>query len=262
MLYNLVMKLWSLSGMVFRLGKVPVVGAFLYPLFSQRHNQVVILPVNEQISQPHSTVLPYELLRSLVENSSQRFVLDNCMCRANEDCGQYPHTIGCLFLGDGASQIDPALGHALSVEQALFHIRRGMQTGLIPLVAHTVFDAFILGISHRRMLTICLCCDCCCVVRKGLRMGPPAFWQVVRRLPGLTVEVGDDCLACQTCFSACPVGAISMNTHRAQISEYCKGCGRCVEACPQGAISMHLDGQPVQPRLAEFWDKYVRISDQ
>jgi Fe-S-cluster-containing hydrogenase component 2 len=240
-IYEFVMKLWPLSKVAFKLGNQPFVGPFIRPLFSTRMNQIVIIPINEVIHPGQNLVLPSALLTPLIEDASARFILSHCMCRRNENCQTYPQTLGCLYLGDGATQINPELGRLVSPEEAISHVSKSIQHGLVPLIAHTLFDSYVLGIPYRRMLTICFCCDCCCGVRHGLRMGPPAFWDVVNRLPGLNVTVGDNCAGCETCLEVCAVRAISMKDGRACIGEQCKGCGRCVDACPVGAIELRLE---------------------
>ncbi|MHA1864815.1 MAG: CoB--CoM heterodisulfide reductase iron-sulfur subunit A family protein [Candidatus Thorarchaeota archaeon] len=56
--------------------------------------------------------------------------------------------------------------------------------------------------------------------------------------------IPDLCSACHTCITACPYGAISMDTEKdppvAFVQEAkCKGCGTCSAACPSGAILMY-----------------------
>jgi NAD-dependent dihydropyrimidine dehydrogenase PreA subunit len=242
-LYELVMRLWPLSKVAYKLGNLPFLSPLFRPIFSDRSHQALIVPVNQVIQQGKSVVLPYTLLPPLVDQASSRFILSHCMCRRNEDCHTYPQEIGCLFLGDGAAQINPDLGQPASAESARAHIQQALQAGLVPLIAHTVFDSYLFGIPYRRMLTICFCCDCCCTVRHGLRLGPPAFWEIVNRLPGLRIEVNEGCLGCGSCLESCSVQAIQLVDSRAAIGESCKGCGVCVEACPVGAIQLHLDDQ-------------------
>jgi UDP-glucose 4-epimerase len=253
------MKMWPLSRVAFWLGKQPIIGPLLAPLFSTRNNQVVIIPVNEAIQPPGSEVLPYNLLRQLIEGASAHFIMDKCMCRDNEDCQTYPHDIGCLYLGEGAVQISPYLGCSVSVDEALAHMEYAMQKGLVPLIAHTTFDAYLLDIPYERMLTVCFCCDCCCIVQRGLRMGPPAFWDIVTRLPGLSIEVGEECMGCEICLGVCPVGAIGMVHGRAATNEQCKGCGRCTEVCPVEAIHIRVAPEVdifnhLQRHINEFTD--------
>jgi NAD-dependent dihydropyrimidine dehydrogenase PreA subunit len=47
--------------------------------------------------------------------------------------------------------------------------------------------------------------------------------------------ITDECLACGTCISECPSGAISEGDIYV-ISEDCLECGACVDSCPVGAI--------------------------
>lgn len=47
----------------------------------------------------------------------------------------------------------------------------------------------------------------------------------------------DDCVACGTCLSECPTGAISEGDIYSIDADVCVDCGTCAEACPMGAIS-------------------------
>lgn len=235
------MKFWPLNKTANRLAAQPFIGRLVDPVFNRSDYESVILPVHEALRADESIVLPYALLAPLVEKADARVQLHNCICRSAEKCANYPVEIGCLFLGEGARQIDHGLGREVDAAESWVHIRRAMEAGLVPLVVHASFDAFVLGIPYRKMLAVCFCCDCCCTIRHGLRLGPRAFWDTVVRLPGLTIEVSEECVGCGRCVDVCPVRAIHLDYGSARVDEQCKGCGRCVAECPSGAMKIHLD---------------------
>lgn len=46
------------------------------------------------------------------------------------------------------------------------------------------------------------------------------------------------CVGCESCVSACPVSAISVNDGKASVDAgTCVDCGSCVSTCPVSAIS-------------------------
>lgn len=239
--HDLVMRLWPWGKHLNRLANRPLLEPTLRPCFDAEGNHAVIVPVQEAVQGAESVVLPLPIIAPLVEQASARFILDECLCRIGENCQAYPRGLGCLFLGKGTSAIPPAMGHPATTDQALQHARQAIDQGLVPLIVHSSFDAWLLGIPYRRVLAICFCCDCCCSVRQGLRLGPPVFWDTVQRLPGLTVTVGPACTGCGLCLGECYVDAISLTPNRAHISDACKGCGRCAALCPEGAITLHAD---------------------
>lgn len=238
--YNVLMKFWPLGKVLYWLGNKPIVGPLVEPLLRAAGDEAIIIPVQEAVRGTGNVVLPYSLLTPLIERASARFLMSECMCRRGENCQVYAHDIGCIFLGNGAMEINPAMGHLVGVDEALTHVGRAMAVGLVPLIVRAAFDNWMLGIPYHRTLAVCFCCDCCCAVRQGLRLGPPVFWDTVVRLPGLSMTVGPACVGCGRCMDVCYVQAISLTNGRVHIGEQCKGCGRCVAACPAGAISLNL----------------------
>jgi UDP-glucose 4-epimerase len=253
-LYEALIRLWPLGKFVYRLGSQPVVGALVRPLIDAAADEAVIIPVREAVQGTESVVLPYPVLTPLVERASARFIMNDCMCRRGENCQTYPQDFGCLFLGDGATKIDPALGRSASVNEAMAHVQQAMETGLVPIIVHAAFDSWVLGVPYRRTLSVCFCCDCCCAVHQGLKLGPRSFWDTVLRLPGLQVTVGPECVYCGACTDVCYVRAISLNNGRAHVGELCKGCGRCAAVCPTGAIKLRVadDGEILGRLLARI----------
>ena len=49
--------------------------------------------------------------------------------------------------------------------------------------------------------------------------------------------ISDECVACGSCISECPVEAISEGDIYVIDAEKCIDCGACVDSCPTGAIS-------------------------
>jgi ferredoxin len=169
-----------------------------------------------------------------------------CICRAAEGCRDYPIDLGCLFLGAAANGINPRLGQPVSLEEALAHLERCRDAGLVHLIGRNKIDTIWLGVTPgERLLTICQCCPCCCLWRI-LPQLPHAIGRKVSRMPGVEVRVSDRCTGCGTCLDACFVSAIQLEDGRSHISELCVGCGRCVSVCPDEAICLRVSGQPVE----------------
>jgi ferredoxin len=240
-IYSLAMRFWPLIKWIYQVARRPLLGLPARLWLRSGSTEAVVIPVNEVIQPPESSILPYTLLNPLIQQAAARFIMNGCMCRQNENCSSHPHQLGCIFLGEGAARINPALGRLVEPDEALAHLETAMIEGLVPLIVHTTFDAYLLGVPFRQTLTVCFCCDCCCTVHHGLNLGPQAFWDVVMRLPGLKVEVGDKCMGCEACVGSCFLGAISIHDGMALIGDSCKGCGRCTLVCPEGAITLHLD---------------------
>jgi heterodisulfide reductase subunit A len=70
--------------------------------------------------------------------------------------------------------------------------------------------------------------------------------------------IPDLCSSCHTCVTACPYGAISMDSEHdppiAFVQEAkCKGCGTCAAACPSGAITMfHSTNDQIMTMVEAF----------
>jgi ferredoxin len=221
-----------------------------------------IVPVNESVSSGGAIVLPMKIVAAFVERADGIAILDECLCRRGNGCSSYPIDMGCLLLGPAVRDLHKGLGRIVGPDEALEYAARAIRTGLTPLVVHNSFDAWLWGIDYGRMMNICFCCDCCCSVRRGVRLGIDSGASLtMHRLPGLSLSVNERCDGCGACMAACFAGAIRVSRGTISIDQdLCKGCGRCMDACPKDAITMTLDSatDPVG-RLVTLYGKRSNV---
>jgi ferredoxin len=182
------------------------------------------------------------VVEHFIREASVHWIVDSCICRDASDCRDYPIHLGCLFLGEAANGINPKLGHRVSQEEALEHVQKCRQAGLVHLIGRNKLDTIWLGVGPgTQLLTICNCCPCCCLWRV-LPYVSPKISAKITRMPGVTVTVSDRCVGCGTCtLDVCFVNAIHLKEDRSHINETCRGCGRCVAECPEGAIEITFE---------------------
>lgn len=203
-------------------------------------DDMVYLPIEEAISPRENIVLPSTILEHFIKTASYRWIMNECICRASENCRHYPINLGCLFMGDAVLGINPDLGHLASIEEALDHVTKCRQAGLVHLIGRNKLDSVWLNIKPaENLLTVCHCCECCCL----WKMLPDLYGPIsdsVTKLDSVVVTITDNCIGCGTCLNTCFINAISIENNRAVISEDCRGCGRCVTQCPEGAVSLEI----------------------
>jgi len=241
---KLFLGLWPFTHPVKRLSSRSPLRRLFAPLVRQEVMRVTFVPVAEDVPPPQSTVLPRQAIAELIRESSHRFIYDGCICRQQEGCRDYPHDLGCIFLGEAASRLHPSLGHQATVEECLEHLERASRAGLVGMLGHIWFDAAALGVlrDFRHFLVLCFCCDCCCLVRTDLREAAEEFKRAIKKLDNVKVTVTDACKGCGTCAASCFVGAVALQDGRARIDPLaCKGCARCAQLCPNGAIRVDFD---------------------
>ncbi len=203
-------------------------------------DRVIEVEVNRSFDPPASVVLPSRVVHWFIDRASVHWVMDFCICRESNRCEDYPRDLGCLFLGEAASGIDPRLGRLVSREEAHRHVWRAGEAGLVHLIGRNKLDTVWLDVGPgERLLTVCNCCPCCCLW-KMLPDLDPLIGGKVTKMEGVEVRVTDGCVGCGACLESCFVGAIRLVGGRAVIGDECRGCGRCVEACPERAISISI----------------------
>lgn len=245
---ELLKKVFFARFLLARLTRLPIIGHIADHLLFKGDSvfflpQDRVIPVGESIDPPGETVLPSQVVEHFIEEAQVHWIMDFCICRAGNQCQDYPIGLGCLFLGEAASGINPQLGRRVTKEEALEHVQRCREAGLVHMIGRNKIDEIWLGVRPgERLLTICHCCPCCCL----WGVLPQLNHQIsakVARMPGVTLTVGEGCIGCGACAQkgVCFVDAIRIVDGRAVISESCRGCGRCVDVCPQGAIRIAIE---------------------
>lgn len=228
------------SPFVAKLTKLPLVGK-LTELSLFHKDEIVYLPINESIEAEDNVALPSDVVRHFVKEAKFRWIMNSCICRSASNCKDYPIDFGCIFLGDAVQQINPALGRLVSIDEALAYVDKVHDAGLVQLIGKNKLDSVWLNAKPgNKLLTICNCCECCCLWKILIPNAYKPISESVQRLEGVEVKVNGDCQGCETCVDQCFVEAISMNEDKAFISDECRGCGRCVTICPEEAIEITL----------------------
>ncbi len=212
-----------------------------------------VIAVDAPLAPPEEMVLPSQVVEHFVERAGDHWIMNTCICRDARQCQNYPIDLGCLFLGRAALGINPRLGRRVTKEEALAHVRRCREAGLVHLVGRNKLDTVWLGVGPGdRLLTICNCCPCCCLWRVLPHIAPQ-IGRKIARMPGVNVVVTDRCVGCGACTKdVCFVQAIHLTDGRATIRDACRGCGRCVSVCPQRAIAVTVDGDAVATAIARL----------
>lgn len=214
----------------------------LHPWFREDRSDIRWLPINTDIEMPENTPMPLELLYRLIGEASHRVIIDYCGCRKAFGCEDYPVGIGCLLLGDSALEVRRRFPHhEASIEEAREHARLAVDAGLVPVIGKARVDNFIFKIKDRsRLVTVCFCCECCCITRLTSTLPLKHLEPIFPRLESVTVTVSDRCRGCGKCVEHCYVQAIEVMDGTAVISGYCRACGRCATACPNDAVEIRI----------------------
>lgn len=238
---DLALKFWRLTHWAKRVGHLTPFRQVASVVASEKNFQGSFIPVDEEIEVPPNVVAPRKILEDYITRASHRTIAFGCACRSGEGCERYPRDLGCIFLGEGGRDIDPGVGREASVEEALDHMERAIGLGLLPMIGHIRIDQAVFGIrDYSRFLTVCFCCECCCVIRSGMGNLVSAFPRSMVRLEGIEVSVGDGCVGCGECVPVCPVANMSIVDGRATVGEMCLGCGTCARNCSRGNIEITI----------------------
>ena len=254
-----------------KLTKVPVLGKPIVRLLDKllfRGSYVIylpkdqVIPLGQVVKRGEEVILPSRIVEYFIEKAKYRWIMNFCICRAAEKCKKYPIELGCLFLGEAVTGINPAFGRLVTKEEALDHVKRCREAGLVHMIGRDKIDASWLNIGpEEKLLTICNCCECCCLWRLLPNLAP-SLGRTVKRIPGVKLKVTERCIGCGTCSKGiCFVDAIHIVNNKAFISDAnCRGCGRCVSICPQKALEIEITDPDFLERSIQHIASLVDIS--
>lgn len=204
-------------------------------------SDMTLIPINQDIEGTEGIALPEEVVNRLIDISNYRVAVDFCACRMAYKCENYPQETGCIFMGESAKFISKKHCREISRDEAKAHVKKAVDAGLVPFVGDSRVDHDLLKIPETgRLMTLCLCCECCCLSRFFKRGPADVINGIVEPIDGLTMKVTDDCVGCGDCVDKCFVEGIMIEDDKAVMNEYCVLCGRCAGACPQNAIKLKL----------------------
>ncbi len=249
-----------------KLTNLPILGT-LFDYFLFRGDDIIYLPqdkvidINKPIGEYQEFVLPSQVLEYFINKAKHHWIMNFCICRSSMDCQNYPIDLGCLFLGDAVLDINPQLGRLVSKKEALEHLKKCREAGLVQMIGRNKLDAQWLGVKPgEKLLSICNCDPCCCLWRVSPILAPKIGLKI-KKMPGVKVQVTERCIGCGTCIEGvCFVNAIDLINNRAFISNECRGCGRCVEICPQKAIEILFEDVNYVKKSIEEIDNIINIS--
>ena len=230
----------------------------------EAQTSTIVMPLNVDITEEsEKVVVPMELIKESLKNVTFIGGMDTCLCRESNDCKDFPHDVGCLFLGEAGKIIEKhGLGRQLTYEEACARVDKAAEDGLMGQAVWVEVEQLLWGIRNDQMdkfLEICFCCPCCCIaVRLSRNATPkerhrfhPAGWTAV---PDRTKCVG--CKKCITAKNGCPVEAISIGEDGKVVidQEICVGCGICKSRCNFDAIKIKQT-MPMRKDLHEYFAK-------
>jgi ferredoxin len=245
--------------MMAKMTKIPVVGQAMEFAFFE-DDDIIILPKEQVVkeslkesstiavnieAQPENIVLPSQVVEHFVRKSRYVYIMNKCMCRDSNHCLNYPSDLGCIFLGRGVLKIPKGMGRLVDAEEAIEHLRKCREAGLVHLIGRDKIDAVWLGTGAKEnLLSICSCCECCCLWKMVPDLNS-SINATINRMPGVTVTIDRErCRGCQACIKngVCYVHAITMKEGKAIIdANLCKGCGRCVQFCKEKAFELKIE---------------------
>lgn len=229
-------------------------------------DEIVVIPntinVNQKIESAGSEFLPTDVIKEVIKRSEDIVIMNTCLCRTSNDCKDYPHDIGCIFLGPTSKKIPHAIGHEATVEEALAQVDLADAAGLSHIIGRNKIDTVWMNVRPGKgLLTICHCCPCCCLWKVYPNLSNEIS-DKLEKLDGITVSLHEqNCKKCKKCLDACMFKAISIKDEKITIdTDTCKGCGLCVNACKFDAITIDYTDETIE-NVVNRMDNLIEIKE-
>ncbi len=230
-------------------------------------DEIIVVPntinINKKIESEGSEFLPTEIIKEVVKRSNDIVIMNTCLCRESNNCEDYPHDIGCIFLGPTTRKIPEHIGRKATVEEALAQIDLADEAGLTHIIGRNKIDTIWMNIRPGKgLLTICHCCPCCCLWKVYPNLDDDIS-DKIKKLDGVEVKLHEDnCKLCGKCLNdICMYDSISLEDNKITIDyDNCKGCGLCVNACKFNAITIDYTAKTID-NIVNRIDDLIEIKE-
>ena len=144
-----------------KLTKFPILGKVFDKLLFEGDEiiylvQDKVIRLDKPVGEYDEYVLPSQVLEYFINKANYHWVMDFCICRDSMQCKDYPINLGCLFLGEATLGINPQLGRRVTKEEALEHLKKCQDAGLVHMVGRNLLDKQWLGVKPgEKLLSIC-----------------------------------------------------------------------------------------------------------
>lgn len=218
--------------------------------------------INKKIEAEKSEFLPTDIIKEVIKRSDDIVIMNSCLCRTSNNCEDYPHDIGCIFLGPTTRRIPRNICHEATVEEALAQVDSADAAGLSHIIGRNKIDTVWMNVKPGKgLLTICHCCPCCCLWKVYPNLNHEIS-DKLEKLDGVDVKLHEDeCKKCKKCLDSCMFEAISFKDNKISIDpDICKGCGLCVNTCKFGAITIEYTEKTIA-NVVNRMDNLIEIKD-
>ena len=228
----------------------------------ERNTSSLVLPLNVDLTeQSQKVVVPMDIIKLALKQASFIGAMDKCLCREAGECAEFPHDLGCLFLGEGGrTAVKHGIAREFTYEEACARVDRAAELGLCGEAMWVEVEQLIWGFKNNQIenyISICFCCPCCCVGMHISRNGSAEIKNRFHSCGWTAVADRTKCIGCGKCIAGknpCPQDAIKIGKDgKVEINqEVCVGCGICKTKCDQGVIKIKQT-MPVKKDLHEYF---------